>query len=286
MLRKTIHYGRMIKFQHSIFALPFALASFVLASRTYGFSWYTLAFIVIAMVSARSAAMGFNRIADVKFDIMNSRTNHREIPRSIITKRDAWIFVAISSLIFIYSAYSLNLLCFLLAPVVLFILFFYSYTKRFTTCTHLFLGVSLGLAPVGAWIAVSGQISFLPFLLGFFVVLWVAGFDIIYACQDVDFDRKVRLFSIPAVYGTNLALKLSTLAHLVAIIPLVILGTLAHLGIAYFLGIFIVSCLLLWEHQIISHTRLTRLNTAFFTINAWTGVVFFVFLLADVAIVG
>ena len=284
LVYKIALYCRMIKIEHSIFALPLALASFVLACQTHGFSLHKLIFVILAMVSARSAAMGFNRLADAEFDKLNPRTKNREIPKGKITSEQAVAFVVISSLIFVYSAFKLNNLCFYLSPVVLLILFFYSYTKRFTIFTHFFLGISLGLSPLGAWIAVSGQFSLLPFILSSFVILWVAGFDIIYACQDMNFDRKIGLFSVPVAYGRKTALKLSFIFHSLSIIPLIILGMLAQLGVIYYVGVCMVALLLLWEHLIINKTYLTKLNTAFFTINAWIGIIYFLFFFIDITL--
>ena len=270
-------YGRLVRFSHTIFAMPFALVSVALAWPSHPVTLHMLLWILVAMVGARSAAMGFNRIADRKFDALNPRTRAWELPRGTIKISEAIAVILISSLIFLYSAYQLNFVCFALAPVALAIIFFYSLTKRFTWASHLFLGLALSLAPMGAWLAVSGSSITLdelktPLFLGLAVLFWLAGFDIIYSLQDYEFDRRQGLHSIPVRFGIASALRLSGLFHLGTVLFLVLVGLSAQLGIVYWLGFLAVSAVLWWEHRIVRPDDLSCINRAFFDLNAYVSI--------------
>jgi 4-hydroxybenzoate polyprenyltransferase len=274
---KIAAYGRLVRFSHTIFAMPFALVSVALAWPSHPVTLHMLLWILVAMVGARSAAMGFNRIADRKFDALNPRTRAWELPRGTIKISEAIAVILISSLIFLYSAYQLNFVCFALAPVALAIIFFYSLTKRFTWASHLFLGLALSLAPMGAWLAVSGSSITLdelktPLFLGLAVLFWLAGFDIIYSLQDYEFDRRQGLHSIPVRFGIASALRLSGLFHLGTVLFLVLVGLSAQLGIVYWLGFLAVSAVLWWEHRIVRPDDLSRINRAFFDLNAYVSI--------------
>ena len=279
-------YGRMIRFSHSIFALPFALSGAALAAATSGFSWSQAGWIVVAMVAARSAAMGFNRVADRDIDAANPRTRDRELPSGAMSLTSAVLFVALSSALLAAAAYNLNPLCFALSPVALAVVFFYSWTKRFTWLSHLALGISLALAPVGAWIAVTGGIGLPPLVLGLAVLFWVAGFDILYACQDRDFDRDRGLHSIPVRFGLRGALNIARGLHGLAVLSMLALGALMPLGLLYVAGVAVIAGLLFHEHRLVRPTDLTKVNTAFMTMNSIVSVVFFLFTLADLLLLG
>src|ERR687891_1243290 len=235
---KILDYGRLVRFSHTIFALPFALASVALAWPSHPVTLRLMLWILVAMVGARSAAMGFNRLADRKFDAINPRTRGWELPQGTVKVWEAIMLTVVSSLVFIYAAYQLNFLCFVLAPFALATIFFYSLTKRFTWASHLFLGLALSLAPMGAWLAVAGSsITFeelkTPLFLGLAVLFWLAGFDIIYSLQDYEFDRRQGLHSIPVRFGIASALRLSGLFHLGTVLFLALVGLSAQLGIVY-----------------------------------------------------
>src|SRR5579859_3903182 len=271
----------MIKFEHSIFALPFALTGAMLASRGWP-SGRQLFWLVGAMVGARSAAMAFNRIADFKFDAANPRTRMRALPAGQLTRGFTAGFTAVSSALLVLAAYELNGLAFKLSPVALAILFLYSYTKRFTWLSHLILGLCLGMAPVAAWIALRGDIDAGVLLLGAAVALWVAGFDIIYACQDVEFDRAVGLHSFPRHYGIAAALYTSAGLHLVIMVVLTTTARLENLGWVAGAGLAAVAALLAYEHSLVKPRDLSRVNAAFFTINGYISMLFFVTWAADI----
>jgi 4-hydroxybenzoate polyprenyltransferase len=273
----------MIKFEHSVFALPFALTGAVLAVR----GWPTLRqvlWIVVAMVGARSAAMTFNRIADLKFDAVNPRTRQRALPRGQLSLRFAAGFTVVSCAVLVLAAYELNPLAFKLSPLALALLLGYSYTKRFTSFSHLVLGACLGLAPVAAWIALRGDVKPSVLVLGVAVMFWVAGFDLIYACQDVDFDRTQGLRSVPARFGVRAALWLSALLHVVMLGLLVTVARMENLGWLAFLGLAAVAALLAYEHGLVRPSDLSRLNAAFFNINGYVSVLFFATWAADVLV--
>jgi 4-hydroxybenzoate polyprenyltransferase len=269
----------MIKFQHTLFALPFAFVGAILASP----SWPTLrqiAWILCAMVGARSAAMVWNRIADLDIDRKNPRTAARPLVTGELSLPFAWWFLAAGLGLFFLAAACLNRLSFLLSPLAAFIVLSYSHAKRFTWLSHLHLGASLGLAPIGAWIAVAGRIEPAPLLLGGAVTLWVAGFDVLYACQDAEFDRAIGLHSVPARFGIRKALRISTALHGATVALLFGVALVAPLGLAWILGVGATAALLLYEHGLVRPDDLSRLDAAFFTVN---GAVSFVLLAAVIA---
>jgi 4-hydroxybenzoate polyprenyltransferase len=271
-LGRVVTYGRMIRFSHSIFALPFALASMTLALEGRRFAWGMLGWILVAMVGARSAAMGFNRLADQAIDARNPRTSGRELPRGVLTRAEVWAFVAISIGALVVAAAMLNPLCLALSPLALAIVFGYSYTKRFTELSHVVLGLALGVAPAGAWIAVRGRLELPAVLLGLAVLGWVAGFDVIYACQDVDFDRREDLRSIPARLGVARALLVARGLHVMAVGLMLAIYPLVRLHPIYLVGVIALAGLLLYEHTLVSARDLSRVNAAFFTMNGWVSV--------------
>ena len=277
-----VDYGRMIKFSHTIFALPFALTSFVVSGREFPLTLSKFFWIVIAMAGARSAAMGFNRIVDARYDAKNPRTVNREIPRGVITQKQAWIFVVIASTALVLASYFLNPLCFILSPVALFFVLFYSLTKRFTATAHIFLGIALGIAPLGAWIAMSGQWDWTAFMLGCAVLTWVSGFDIIYACQDYEFDRSEGLFSIPGKFGIANALWISRFLHATAIFFLTYVGSHWELGWIYFAGVCIIATLLIYEQSLVHAHDLSKVNIAFMNMNGIISITYFVFTVLDI----
>ncbi len=272
----------MIKFSHTLFAMPFALTSVVLASFSHKITLYKLFWIIVAMVGARSAAMGFNRIADREFDARNPRTKNREIPTKKISLAEASAFVFLAALLLVFAAYKLNKLCFYLSPVALAVVFFYSFTKRFTWLSHIFLGLGMGLAPVGAWLGIAGQFSLVSILLGLTVVAWGAGFDIIYSCQDLGYDDEIGLFSMPRALGVKKALVISAVLHAVAFVLLLSLKFILPLGSIYLLGLALVAVMLIYQHAIVKSNDLNRLNFAFFNLNAYMSVGLFLFTLIDV----
>jgi 4-hydroxybenzoate polyprenyltransferase len=274
LLARAATYGRMIRFSHSIFALPFALASAALAAAG-GVSAGQVAWILVAMVGARSAAMGFNRLADHAIDARNPRTAGRELPAGVLERGEVWGFVALSAAALVVAAWQLNPLCLALSPVALAIVFGYSYAKRFTALSHLLLGLALGVAPVGAWIAIRGRFDALPVVLALGVTAWVAGFDVIYACQDVEFDRASGLRSIPARLGVARALVVARGLHVVAVGLLASIYWLAPLSGVYWLGLGLVAALLVYEHSLVSADDLSRVDAAFFTVNGWISVGYF-----------
>ena len=276
----------MIKFEHSVFALPFALTGALLALRDSGFripdlGWRFL-WIVVAMVAARSAAMAFNRILDADIDARNRRTANRHLPAGLLSRRFAWGFTAVSSLVFIWAARQLGFLCFVLAPVALAILFFYSFSKRFTLFSHLILGFCLGIAPSAAWIAMRGSLDPRILWLTAAVMFWTAGFDVIYACQDFEFDCAEGLCSIPRRFGVRGALLIARLLHVAMIACLAALVVSFHLGALSIAGVLAVLLLLVYEHGLVKPNDLSRVNAAFFTVNGYVSLLFFVFWAADI----
>ncbi len=270
-LRVTLE---MIKVEHSVFALPFALTGAMLAEQGWP-HWWKVFWIVVAMVGARSAAMTFNRIADREFDARNPRTEKRALPAGHLTLRFAAAFTAVSSALLLLAAWELNPLAFKLSPVALALLLLYSYTKRFTLLSHIVLGMCLGLSPVAAWIALRGDVSWSVVILGVAVTLWVAGFDLIYACQDVDFDRGTNLHSVPKRFGIRVALFSSVALHVLMLALLVIVAQMSGLGWIALAGLALVAALLAYEHLLVKPSDLSRVNAAFFTINGYISVLFF-----------
>jgi len=270
----------MIKWEHSIFALPFALCGAMLAAGGLP-TWHQLAWIVVAMVSARSAAMAFNRLADASIDAANPRTSIRALPAGLLTPAFVSTFVLASCGIFVLAASQLNRLTLILSPVALAAVLLYSYSKRFTRWSHLFLGFALGIAPAAAWIAVRGSLDLRILLLTAAVTFWVGGFDVIYACQDYEFDRSHGLHSLPRHLGIHTALWIARLFHLAMLGLLVALVIVFGLGKLAAVGVFAVAALLAYEHSLVRHDDLSKLNAAFFTMNGVIAVVFFVFVGAD-----
>jgi 4-hydroxybenzoate polyprenyltransferase len=275
----------MIKFEHSIFALPFALTGALLAVRHYGLrtgeAWSKIGWIIVAMVGARSAAMAFNRLIDAPIDARNPRTRMRHLPAGVLSPGFTWGFVAVSALVFVFAAGELNPLCFHLAPVALAIVFFYSFTKRFTSFSHLVLGFALGIAPAAAWIAIGGALDARILWLTAAVTFWTAGFDVIYACQDYEFDSVEGLFSLPRRLGIAGALRVARLLHVLMIACLLALVYSLHLGALSLAGVAAVTALLVYEHSLVKADDLSRVDAAFFTMNGYVSMLFFVFWAAD-----
>ncbi len=281
MLKKIKIILEMIKFEHTVFALPFAFTGAVLAARGLP-SWGTILWITVAMIGARSAAMGFNRWADRKFDAENPRTKERALPKGLVTPSQVILFTAVSSAVLILAAYMLNPLSFYLSPVALAVVFFYSYTKRFTYLSHVFLGLAICLAPVGSWIAVAGKIESPALVLGGSVLFWLVGFDILYALQDIEFDRKSGLHSIPRRFGIRSALWISRTAHAITLAALFWMAFLLSLGWFYIAGVLIALVLIIYEHSLVKENDLSKLDLAFFNMNGYISVTIFVFTLLDV----
>jgi 4-hydroxybenzoate polyprenyltransferase len=273
----------MIKFEHTVFALPFALIGALLASGGLP-AWWQLGWIVLAMVGARSAAMAFNRLADIHIDGLNPRTRQRPLVNGNLTVRFAILFTIAMSGLFLFSAWRLNALCFYLSFPTLGILFFYSYTKRFTSLSHLVLGFAIGLAPLAAWLAIRGEFAWPPVLLSSAVMFWIAGFDVIYALQDTEFDREAKLFSLPSRVGIPAALRLSTLFHILTVGFLATTAALTKSGPIAFGGIVIVAGILFWEHRIVKPNDLSRINVAFFNLNGYISILLLLTFATDILI--
>ncbi|HTR48227.1 MAG TPA: UbiA-like polyprenyltransferase [Verrucomicrobiae bacterium] len=269
----------MIKFEHSVFALPFALVGALLAAREGGGlpSWRQILWIVVAMVGARSAAMTMNRIADVEFDRRNPRTANRALPKGELSLGFAWMFTIVASAVLVLAAWQLNLLALKLSPVALAILFFYSYTKRFTAWSHFVLGFCLGISPAAAWIAIRGSLDWRMLILCAAVTLWVGGFDVLYACQDVEFDTSVGLHSIPKRLGIARALLFARVVHLAMVALLIWLATAFHLAWPAWAGIAVVALLLGYEHSLVKPNDLSKMNAAFFAVNGYISLLFLLF---------
>jgi len=314
------HYLSLVKFSHTIFAMPFALIGFFLAICTHerdmlvnervqidingnvmdngiapdlqapatDWPWIVLklGLVILCMVFARSAAMAFNRYLDRRWDALNPRTAIREIPKGIITPRHALLFTFINCVLFIATTFSINPICFFLSPVALAVVLGYSYTKRFTPLCHLVLGLGLSLAPVGAYLAVTGVFHWLPVLFGLAVLFWVSGFDIIYALQDVEFDQSQKLYSIPAWLGREKALRVSELLHLLSAAAVVAAGRWGGFGPLYWAGVLVFGACLVYQHSIVRPDDLRRVNLAFMTTNGIASVVFAVFVIADLVVNG
>ena len=282
VIGSVVTFGRMIKLSHSVFALPFALAGAALAARSHGIEWQQAVWIVIAMVSARSAAMGFNRLADRAMDARNPRTSNRALPRGWISPRAVAVIVGVCGALFVFSAYQLNPLCLKLSPVALLVILSYSYFKRFTWATHLVLGLALAIAPMGAWIAVSGTFDPAALWLSAAVLTWVAGFDIIYACQDYDFDRSHGVHSIPRRLGIRSALLTARLLHGATAVALLAVHQVFELHALYLCGAALAIGMLVYEHTLVKPDDLSKIDVAFFNANGLVSVVYFVFLLGDI----
>lgn len=281
MQGKIKTFFEFIKFEHTVFALPFAYLGLWMAKKSWP-SWPVFLGVTLAMVSARTAGMTLNRLADRAIDAKNPRTKNRALVTGDFSVSWAWVAAAASVLIFFLAASWLNPLCLRLSPIALILLSGYHYVKRFSFLCHFALGSVLGLAPIGGWIAATGHFSWLPLSLFFAVMGWVAGFDILYSLQDMDFDKSIGLHSIPVRFGLNRSLKISFFCHVGTIFFLALFGVLAHLGVLYYFGVLVTAILLKIEHQLIEEGDLSRLNTAFFTINGWIGILLFIFAVLDV----
>jgi 4-hydroxybenzoate polyprenyltransferase len=306
-MTKVRSYLSLIKFAHTIFAMPFALIGFFLGlffarevyngnftdyqrmKKVLGLSdnevlrhYLTIFLLVIlCMVFARSAAMAFNRYLDRRWDALNPRTAIREIPKGIITPKNALIFTIVNCIFFITATWFINRICFFLSPVALAVVLGYSYTKRFTPLCHLILGLGLSLAPIGAYLAVTGLFHWLPILFSFAVLFWVSGFDIIYALQDVEFDQSQKLYSIPSWLGKEKALRVSEILHLLSAACVVAAGRFGHFGVLYWIGVLVFIGCLVYQHSIVKPNDLRRVNIAFMTMNGIASVVFAIFVIAD-----
>jgi 4-hydroxybenzoate polyprenyltransferase len=274
MLKRLRTYASFVRFSHSVFALPFALVGALLAARLTPLTWSRLIWIAVCMVTARSAAMGFNRLVDAGYDARNPRTAMRELPRGLMSRVEAAGFVVLMSALFIGAASRLGTLCFVLSPVALAIVFWYSLAKRYTSYTQLFLGLAMAVAPVGGWLAAGGGGGWTPWLLGLGIGTWVGGFDILYACQDLEVDRREGLRSIPMRFGVPGALRLSRAMHVVTIAALGALGAVEALGPVYFAGAAGVAVLLAWEQSLVRPHDLSQIKRAF-DMNGWVGILYF-----------
>jgi 4-hydroxybenzoate polyprenyltransferase len=281
MFNRLTTYLSFVRFSHSVFALPFALAGALLAARHVSIAPASLVWILIAMVAARSAAMGFNRVVDAKIDAINPRTANRELPRGAMTRGEATTFVAIASLGFIYASWRLNPICFALSPLALAIVFWYSLAKRYTTWTQLFLGLAMAVAPVGGWLAVGGRGGWEPWLLALAIGTWVGGFDVLYACQDLEFDRAHGLRSIPARFGVSSSLLVSRAMHTVTIVCLLALSWVTPLSRFYQLGVGVVAAMLCYEQSLVREDDLSQVKRAF-DLNGYVGILYLIVLAASI----
>ncbi len=273
----------MIKFEHTIFALPFAFIGALLARKGLPTAWQ-LTWIVLAMIGGRSAAMTFNRIADVRYDRSNPRTRKRALPQGTLSMGFAVVFTIAMSLLFVFAAWQLNSLCFYLSFPTLAILLLYSYTKRFTWLSHVVLGFAVGCAPLAAWLAIDGEFAWPPVFLSGAVMFWVAGFDLIYALQDVEFDRKAKLFSLPSRYGVAPALRVSGVFHGATVILLIATAVITNLGWMAYAGIAAVAGILYWEHRLVTPDDLSRINVAFFNLNGYVSILLLLTFAGDILI--
>ena len=281
MLRRLGVYLSFVRFSHSVFALPFALAGALLAARHVEVTRSSILWILAAMVMARSAAMGFNRLVDARIDALNPRTAGRELPRGAMSLREAAAFVAVTSAGFVFAAWRLNTLCFVLSPVALAIVFWYSLAKRFTTWTQLFLGLAMAVAPVGGWLAVGGRGGWEPWILALAIGAWVGGFDVLYACQDLEFDRAHGLRSIPVRFGVSASLTISRAMHLVAILCLMALAWVTSLPRVYELGVVVIAALLCYEQSLVSADDLSQVKRAF-DLNGYVGILYLIVLAVSI----
>jgi 4-hydroxybenzoate polyprenyltransferase len=283
IVAKIADFFSLVKITHTIFSLPFALIGFFLAVQYTGEppAIRPLLLILLCVLFARNAAMGFNRYADRDIDKSNPRTAMREIPKNVIRPNAALAFVIINSMLFILTSYFLNILCFYLSPVALIVVLGYSLTKRFTSLSHVVLGLGLALAPIGAYIAITARFDLLPLIFSFIVIFWVSGFDILYALQDIDFDRSMNLRSLPAALGKRNALILSALLHLCSIGCVILAGYAGNFGKLYWIGAAIFSLLLVYEHFLVKPNDISRVNLAFATMNGMASVIFACFVIGD-----
>ena len=277
------NYFSLVKIHHTLFSLPFAMIGLFLGFKETGsvFSLRDLLLVILCVLFARNAAMAFNRYADIKFDSKNPRTSARELPSKIISRPAALAFIIINALLFMGAAWFLNLLCFMLSPLALLVVLGYSFTKRFTSLSHVFLGLGLALAPIGAYIAVTAHFALLPLLFSFSVIFWVAGFDIIYAMQDVAFDRSEQLKSLPVFLGSKNALLLSIVFHVISVGFLVTAGLIGPFGNIYWAGMAVYTALIIYQHILVKPNDLSKVNLAFFTLNGIASVIYACFVIAD-----
>jgi 4-hydroxybenzoate polyprenyltransferase len=286
ILKTAGNYLSLVKFMHTVFAMPFAFIGFTLAVTTTAdeFSFRLLLLIILCMVFARNAAMGFNRLVDRKFDSLNPRTEQREIPSGKVGVKSAGVFVAVNAILFVISAGLINTLTLFLSPVALAVILGYSLTKRFTSLCHFILGLGLSLAPIGAYISVTGSFHYLPIIYSLIVLTWVSGFDIIYALQDDEFDRKNNLHSIPSLTGRKKALAISGIVHFLTFILVVAAGIAGHGKVLYLIGAIVFTGLLLWQHLLVKPDDLSRVTLAFQTTNGIASVVYALFVILDLVI--
>ncbi|WP_270171585.1 UbiA-like polyprenyltransferase [Paenibacillus sp. SYP-B4298] len=287
MIRKIGIFLEMIKFEHSIFALPFAFVGAILGAVVLEQRlplWSEIGWIILAMIGARSAAMGLNRLIDQAIDLRNPRTANRALPAGLLKAGEVLVFIAISFVLLFVAAFRLDPLSVKLLPVAVFMLVIYSYTKRFTWLCHVVLGLTIGLAPLGGWVAITGRIDATALLLYLSVALWTAGFDIIYACQDADFDREEKLYSIPSRFGVATALWIARIFHLVTAVGFIVLFAVTDLSWGYLVGTLIAVAILFYEHTLVKPYDLSKLNMAFFTMNGVLSMVIFVFTLFDLVV--
>ncbi|MBB5172895.1 UbiA-like polyprenyltransferase [Texcoconibacillus texcoconensis] len=283
-MRKLKIILEMIKFEHTIFALPFAFLGAALGSLTVEGqwpSWEQWLWITLAMIGGRSAAMSLNRVIDAKIDEMNPRTSDRAIPAKLISKAEALLFIVVSFIVLFFSAFQLNMLSVYLLPIAVFFLVFYSYTKRFTWACHLFLGATIGIAPLGGWVATTGTLTLDAFILFVIVAFWIAGFDIIYATQDAGYDREVKLHSIPSQFGIARSLIIARVFHVISFFALLLLATVTPLGWIYLIGALIAGAVMVYEHSLVSAEDLSNVNKAFFTMNGIISLVMLAFTIGD-----
>ena len=285
------NYLSLVKFSHTIFAMPFALIGFVLGLRNHFIHqtsvdqiWFKFFLVLVCMVTARSTAMAFNRYLDRHFDKLNPRTAIREIPTGIIKAEKAMVFIGINMAVFIIATYFINAICFYLSPVALFVILFYSYTKRFTYLCHLVLGIGLSLAPIGAYLAVTGSFDVLPLLFSFAVIFWVSGFDIIYALQDIDFDQSQSLYSIPSQWGLKQSLSISRVLHVLSASLVIIAYFIGGFHFLYLFGLLIFIGMLIYQQSIVKPYDLSKVNLAFMTANGIASIVFSVFVIGAMLI--
>jgi 4-hydroxybenzoate polyprenyltransferase len=287
VLKKIKIFLEMIKFEHTLFALPFAYMGAILGSMVLNHtlpSWPQIGWITLAMVGARSAAMGLNRVIDKVIDAKNPRTAGRAIPAGLLSSKEVLLFIFIALAVLFIATYQLNALCMELLPIAVFFLVFYSYTKRFTWACHLILGLTIALAPLGGWVAVTGKIDGVSIVFYLTVAFWTAGFDVIYACQDIEFDRKEGLYSIPSRFGIAKALILAKFFHILTAIGFMSLYFLTDLSWVYFAGIILAYLVLIYEHRLVTPKDLSKLNTAFFTMNGVLSVLVFISTWIDLAV--
>ncbi len=283
MLKKIRILLEMIKFEHTVFALPFALMGAFLAGRGVP-DLVTFFWVVLAMVGARTAAMGFNRISDRRFDAENPRTADRALPARAVSLLEAWLMVGIAAALFFFACFNLNRLAFLISPFALGLTFFYSLTKRFTWLCHVVLGLALAFSPLGGWVAVAGSLAGYPWALSLAVLFWVAGFDTVYACQDADYDRSVGLFSMPARFGREKAFRLAVFFHLLAFLLFALTGLVTGLDSFYYVGLLFTGAALFYQHLVVNPRDLSRIELSFFTMNGLISITLFVAVWLDLVV--